>query len=288
MTYSGAAPIHGAAVYEPFTMCRVNLMAPNHKDDLLQRIGSQVRRLRAGRRWTRAQLAERAQLSLRFLAQLESGQGNISVTRLAQVAQALHTSLRQLIPSTTVPALSHRERVSRKTIIALVGLRGAGKSSIGARLAQKLGTPFAELDALVEREASMSLAQVFSMHGESYYRRLEFDALKTILQKTKPMILATGGSIVTDPRTWSIVKHNCTTVWLKASPEVYWNRLLKQGDTRPMKNNPSAMAELRALLAAREPLYAQADYVVDTSGLSLTQAVAAVLRALGEPQVNRR
>jgi XRE family aerobic/anaerobic benzoate catabolism transcriptional regulator len=263
-------------------------MAPNHKDDLLQRLGSQVRRLRAGRRWTRAQLAERAQLSLRFLAQLESGQGNISVTRLAQVAQALHTSLRQLIPSTTVPALSHRERVSRKTIIALVGLRGAGKSSIGARLAQKLGTPFAELDALVEREASMSLAQVFSMHGESYYRRLEFDALKTILQKTKPMILATGGSIVTDPRTWSIVKHNCTTVWLKASPEVYWNRLLKQGDTRPMKNNPSAMAELRALLAAHEPLYAQADYVVDTSGLSLTQAVAAVLRALGEPQVNRR
>lgn len=253
----------------------------SNRKDLLSAIGERVRKRRLAQGWTQAQLAERAQLSPRFLAQLEAGDGNISVLRLAQVAEALHQPLRQLIPLASLTKKKQAgESSARKQIIALIGLRGAGKTSLGALLARRLKIPFVELDGLLEKAASMPLAQIFSLHGESYYRRLEYQALKEILRNPKPMVLATGGSLVTDPRTWSLVKQSCATVWLKAAPEVYWNRLLKQGDTRPMKNNPSAMTELRALLAVREPLYGQADHIIDTSRLSLSEVTQTVLQTL--------
>lgn len=179
----------------------------NDKSSLLESMGARIRQLRSARGWTRMELAERAQLSLRFLAQLESGRGNISVNRLAQVAEALNCSLRQLIPA-SIPRSRPRTKLTseKKTIIAMIGLRGAGKSSVGARLAKKLRLPFVELDAEIERAASMPLAQIFSMHGEGYYRRLELQCLDRVLQHASPMVLATGGSIVTDPRTWNLVR----------------------------------------------------------------------------------
>jgi XRE family aerobic/anaerobic benzoate catabolism transcriptional regulator len=254
----------------------------SNRRDLLSAIGERVRKLRLSRGWTQSQFAERAQLSPRFLAQLEAGQGNISISRLAQVAEALHLPLRQLIPPATLNRTKQAsESPARRRIIALIGLRGAGKTSVGVPLARRLKMPFVELDSLIEKAASMPLAQIFSLHGEGYYRRLEYQVLKKILRNPKPLVLATGGSLVTDPRTWSLVKQSCTTVWLKANPEVYWNRLLRQGDTRPMKNNPSAMTELRALLAAREPLYGQADHIIDTSRLSLSEVMEAAIQALG-------
>jgi XRE family aerobic/anaerobic benzoate catabolism transcriptional regulator len=254
----------------------------HNRKDLLSTIGARVRKGRLSRGWTQSQLAERAQLSPRFLAQLEAGSGNISILRLAQVAEALHQPLRELIPRAPLTERKQGGQVpGRKRIIALIGLRGAGKSSVGVPLARRLKMPFVELDSLIEKAASMPLAQIFSLHGEGYYRRLEYQVLKKILRNPKPLVLATGGSLVTDPRTWSLVKQSCTTVWLKANPEVYWNRLLRQGDTRPMKNNPSAMTELRSLLAAREPLYGQADHIIDTSRLSLSEVTEAALKALG-------
>ncbi|MBZ5535646.1 MAG: helix-turn-helix domain-containing protein [Acidobacteriia bacterium] len=254
----------------------------SNQRDFLSAIGERVRKLRRARGWTQSQLAERAQLSPRFLAQLEAGDGNISVLRLAQVAEALHQPLRDLIPSVSLTERKPGGQVrGRKQIIALIGLRGAGKTSVGIQLAGRLKLPFVELDSLIEKAALMPLAQIFSLHGEGYYRRLEYQTLKELLRNPKPIVLATGGSLVTDPRTWSLVKQSCTSVWLKATPEVYWNRLLKQGDTRPMKNNPSAMTELRALLAAREPLYGQADHIIDTSRLSLGEATEGALHALG-------
>lgn len=253
----------------------------NDKFSLLESMGARIRQLRSARGWTRMELAERAHLSLRFLAQLESGRGNISVSRLAQVAEALNCSLRQLIPASVPRSTPPTKPPSeKKPIVALIGLRGAGKSSVGTRLAKKLHLPFVELDAEIERAASMPLAQIFSMHGENYYRRLELECLDRVLQHASPMVLATGGSIVTDARTWNVVRQKCTTVWLRATPEVYWRRLLKQGDTRPMKGNPAAMTELRALLKSREPLYAQADYALDTSKRTLPQTTEAILKRL--------
>ena len=253
----------------------------SNRKDLLSAIGARVRKRRLSQGWTQSQLAERAQISPRFLAQLEAGDGNISVLRLAQVAEELHQPLRDLIPSASLTERKPSGQVpGRQRMIALIGLRGAGKTSVGVQLAGRLKQPFVELDSLIEKAASMPLAQIFSLHGEDYYRRLEYQVLKKTLRTSKPMVLATGGSLVTDPRTWGLVKQSCTTVWLKAAPEVYWNRLLKQGDTRPMKNNPSAMTELRALLAAREPLYGQADHMIDTSRLSLSEVTEAALQAL--------
>lgn len=247
------------------------------KNALLIQIGGRVRELRDDRGWTRQELAGRAGLSPRFLAQLEVGQGNISISRLASVAEALDHSLKDLIPADSSPMRGAKKRgESSKPVVALIGLRGAGKSSVGSKLAKKLKVPFVELDALIEKAASMRLSQIFSIHGEAYYRRLEYQVLRDLLKNVAPMVLATGGSIVTDVRTWNLVKQHCKTIWLKATPEVYWNRLLKQGDTRPMKGNPSAMAELRALLAAREPLYAQAAEVIETSKLSLSQVTEEV------------
>ena len=209
-------------------------------------------------------MAERSGVSPRFLVQLEAGRGNISVRRLADVARALDVTPAALIALPSEPG---------EPVIALLGLRGAGKTTIGRRLARRLRVPFVELDRRIELIANLSLSELFSLHGEEYYRRLEREALQAVLGDQRPIILATGGGIVTAPETYALLRRSALTVWLRATPEDHWNRVVRQGDRRPMADHPQAMLDLRALLAAREPLYAAAAHTVDTSGRTVDKIV---------------
>jgi len=263
---------------------------------LLTRLGRRVRRAREARGDSRAALAARAGLSPRFLAQLESGTGNISVLRLHDVAAALGLGWAELfVPSgapdgaaaasdlrTDIDALLEGRteaelhdvrrwlgerfaRPRRGRLVALLGLRGAGKSSVGRRLARGMRVQFRELDRLVESAAGMRLEQIFELQGEQRYRQLERDTLRRFLAATQSGVLATGGGIVTEPETFELLRRNCFTVWLRARPQEHWDRVMRQGDRRPMAGNPAAMQQLRALLAAREPLYALSDVTLETS-----------------------
>jgi XRE family aerobic/anaerobic benzoate catabolism transcriptional regulator len=164
-------------------------------------------------------------------------------------------------------------------MVALLGLRGAGKSTIGPKLAERLGLPFVELDRVIEQAAGLSLAELFELHGEAYYRRLERETLGTLLSGGG-VVVATGGSLVSDRETYQMLRERATTVWLRARPEDHFSRVLTQGDRRPMAAHPHAMSELKALLAARERLYAQADHTVDTSALTVDAAVDELARTL--------
>jgi len=241
------------------------------KSELLESIGARVRELRTELHLTIKGLAQQSGLSVRFISQLEAGQGNISIVRLADIASALGKPLQELIPSTDD---------SRPRFVALVGLRGAGKSTVGAQLARKLKTEFIEIDSLIEQSAGMSLGEIFAIHGEDYYRRLEREVLAHLFSKSKGCVLATGGSIVTDAESWDLVRRRCFTVWLRATPQEHMNRVLRQGDTRPMKDNPSAMAELKSLLSRREPLYAQCTLALKTSADAPSDIAAKIARGL--------
>jgi XRE family transcriptional regulator, aerobic/anaerobic benzoate catabolism transcriptional regulator len=213
-------------------------------------------------------------VSERFLAQLESGTGNISLSRFADVAHALSTTPAELLVGAAPAA-------QPDSIIALLGVRGAGKSAVGTELARRRKVPFIEVDALIEEAAGLSLAQIFELHGEAYYRRVEREVLTRLLADPQPAILATGGSIVNHRDNYAILRDRCTTVWLRARAEDHWNRVVQQGDGRPMAKSPHAFAELRALIAAREPLYSVADHIVDTSGRSVDEVTTALSRSLG-------
>lgn len=210
-------------------------------------------------------------MSPRFLVQLEAGRGNISIRRLADVAQALETTPAILLTDTEAPAAD---------VVALLGLRGAGKTTVGRRLARRRRVPFVELDRRIEEAAELSLGEVFSLHGEDYYRRLEREVLHDVLGEGRPMVLATGGGLVASPDTFALLRRSAVTVWLRAKPEDHWNRVVRQGDRRPMADHPQAMADLRALLATREPLYSMADHVVDTSALPIGKVVDEISAAL--------
>ena len=246
----------------PFALSFVRMHSP---DSILRELGARARALRVRRGWTLREFAERSGLSARFLVQLESGRGNISVRRLVDVARALDTTPAALLTA-SAPA-------RKKPAIALLGLRGAGKTTVGRRIAKRLGVPFVELDRRIEQAAELSLTEIFSLHGEEYYRRLERETLDVVLADARPMVLATGGGLVTSPETLATLRRAAVTVWLQATPEDHWNRVVRQGDRRPMADHPQAMADLRALLSAREPLYATADHTIRTSGLSVGTVV---------------
>jgi len=237
-------------------------------DPLLAELGRRVREARRKQGLSRRELAERSSLSPRFLAQVESGGGNISVRRLAPLAQALGTSPAALLvgPETPRPA----------PVIALLGLRGAGKTTIGRRLARRLRVPFVELDQRIERASGLPLAEIFRLHGEAYYRRLEQETLEGLLAEEGPRVLAAGGGLVASPEAYALLQRRAVTVWLRARAEDHWNRVVQQGDRRPMEARPQAMAELRRLLASRGPLYARAAHTVDTSRLGLAGTLRAV------------
>jgi XRE family aerobic/anaerobic benzoate catabolism transcriptional regulator len=244
------------------------------EDRLLAEIGGRVRNRRTSMGWTLREVAERSGVSSRFLSDLEAGKGNISVVRLADVARALDVPLVSLMPS----------EEKQESVVSLVGLRGAGKSTIGKAVAKHLAVPFLELDALIEKEANLSLGELFSLHGEAYYKRLAYDLLLKLLAKNERMVLAIGGSVVTDAETWQLLKRRSQTVWLKATPEDHWKRVLKQGDTRPMANRTSAMTELRSILSLRSPLYSEAALTIDTSSLRVTEAVRQISAALRQKE----
>ena len=231
---------------------------------LLLGLGHAVRERRKGRGWTIAQLAATSGVSARFLADVETGRGNISIVRLAELATALGCRPAELL-------------VERGPVrLSLLGLRGAGKSTVGKLVAQKLGVAFVELDARVEEAAGLPLAEIFAVHGEGYYRRLERDVLSALLAGPTAFVLAAGGGLVNDATTFDLLRRGSVTVWLRAKPEEHMARVAAQGDLRPMARRSDAMADLRALLAARAPLYAQSDHTVDTTGVPVGRVVERV------------
>lgn len=242
------------------------------RSSFLGTVGARVRAVRDSRGMSRRELSERSGVSERFLAQLEGGQGNISLARFAEVAAALSVAPADLLAGT--------EEARRPAAVALLGVRGAGKSTVGAALADRLGAPFVELDQKIEQTAGLTLGEIFELHGEAHYRRLEREALKDALDGS-PVVLATGGSIVSDGGSYSLLRNRARTVWLRARAEDHWERVIRQGDRRPMAENPHAFAQLRQLIAAREPLYARAHHIVDTSGRPVSEVIDLVADAVG-------
>lgn len=281
---------------------------PHNANDaaFLDALGDRVRDARTRRGMSRRILGEASGVSERYLAELESGRGNASVLLLRQIAAALSLPLEELLRNgeersverTLIEQLLRRipehrlgeirRRLSReleqdgtdKERIALLGLRGAGKSTLGARLAEALDVPFVELDREIEREAGTSLSEVFLLYGQGGYRRYERRCLERVLERQDRCVIATGGSIVSEPATFELLLDTCKTVWLKAAPDEHMARVVAQGDTRPMANNPEAMADLERILAGRERLYGQADIVIDTAGRTVEQSLRDLKRAV--------
>ena len=239
--------------------------APDPLDQqALERLGRVVRARRREFALSQADLAGKAGLSARFLAQLEAGTGNISFLRLTRLARALELPVSGLVERAEAEAPRH---------VALLGLRGAGKSTVGSALARILHRPFVEVDQLVEEEAGLPLAQIFELQGDAYYRRLEATVIRRRMQDPEPAVLAVGGGIVTSPETYSHLLDRAVTVWLRARPTDHWERVLHQGDRRPMTGHPDAMAELERLWSERAPLYARARHTVATSGRDIPTVV---------------
>jgi XRE family transcriptional regulator, aerobic/anaerobic benzoate catabolism transcriptional regulator len=276
-------------------------IAVTQSPEFLRTLGERVRAWRARRGMTRKMLAVQSQVSERHLAKLESGNGNISVLLLQQIAGALNLPLvnffqddatpraelgliQQLLerlPDSTLAEIrqqlmrQHGVRESeRRKRIALIGLRGAGKSSLGRHLADELNCAFVELDRDVEQLAGMGLSELFSLYGQSGYRRFERRALEAAISNHERVVVATGGSIVSESATFDFLLANCYTVWLKATPEEHMARVLAQGDLRPMAGNKAAMDDLKQILRGRAALYGKADHNIDTGKQSLEQTLA--------------
>lgn len=276
-------------------------IAVTQSPEFLRTLGERVRAWRARRGMTRKMLAVQSQVSERHLAKLESGEGNISVLLLQQVAGALNLpivnffqddarpraevgriqQLLERLPDSTLAEIRQQlmrqhgvVEEERRQRIALIGLRGAGKSSLGKRLADQVNCPFVELDRDVEKLAGMGLSELFSLYGQSGYRRFERRALEAAINNHERVVIATGGSIVSESATFDLLLANCYTVWLKATPEEHMARVLAQGDLRPMAGNKAAMDDLKQILRGRATLYGKADHNIDTSKQSLEQTLA--------------
>jgi XRE family aerobic/anaerobic benzoate catabolism transcriptional regulator len=239
---------------------------------VLVTLSQRARHLRQQQSLTLRSLAGKSGLSLRFLMDVEAGRGNISVKRLADLATALQTTAADLV--------THYDDAPTTRVIALLGLRGSGKTAVGRRLARRLKVRFVELDKNIEQRAGLRLSEIFAIHGEDFYRRLERDTLSDLLNGRQSMVLAVGGGLVTASDTYSLLLRQTTTVWLKAKADDCWSRVMRQGDRRPMDQHPQAREALRQLVTRREPLYSRAAATVDTSTLSVQQAVDRVERAI--------
>jgi XRE family transcriptional regulator, aerobic/anaerobic benzoate catabolism transcriptional regulator len=244
------------------------LTAAQQEHAFLARLGERVRAWRSARGMTRRQLAESSGVSERYLAQLEAGQGNMSVLLLRKVAGAMGVGVDWLV----------REEAAQQKPVALLGLRGAGKSTLGAKLALDMKVAFVELDREVEKEAGAALGEVFALYGQDAFRRFERRALERVLAENPAAVIATGGGLVTDPGTYELLLERCRCVWLKAAPEEHMSRVIAQGDMRPFKGRSAALDEIRNLLADRDRLYGRAHSTVDTSGRTVRQSLAELKR----------
>lgn len=276
--------------------------------DPLSLLADRVRQTRARRGMTRKQLARDSGVSERYLAEIEGGKGNISVLVLRRLAKALSVSTDVLLLDGTEPpielvhtveflrrlslddlTLARRlllhhfggiDPAARHRRIALVGLRGAGKSTLGTVLAERLEMPFLELDHLIEQQSGLSLSLIFDFHGQGGFRQLERQCLEDVLQRYPCFVMATGGSLVSEPGTFERLLSSCFTVWLKAFPEEHMLRVMAQGDMRPMSDNRDAMSDLKRILAEREVLYNKADIQVDTGGHTIEESLEVLVQAL--------
>jgi XRE family aerobic/anaerobic benzoate catabolism transcriptional regulator len=275
-------------------------ITPQQADGFAAEVGRLVRLGRAKRGMTRRQLAEGAGASERYLAQIEGGQGNPSVVMLKSIAEALELPVIELLPRSNsraaavtrivdllgrlpqaeLPAIAewietrvtHQTAADRAQRIALVGLRGAGKSTLGQRLAKELGCPFIELDRLVEQEYGARIPDLIEIAGVATFRRYERACLERVIAANEAAVIATAGGIVANAETYGLLLRHAHTVWLKARPDDHMSRVMQQGDFRPMAQNREAMADLVAILDARSPDYARADAELDTSGDSVDQS----------------
>lgn len=252
---------------------------PPPTDSLLLRdLAQRIRSLRKARSLTRKNLSVLADVSERHLAQLESGEGNISIVLLNRIAAALNTSLAELF--THGEQSSALETSSRTKRIALIGLRGAGKSTLGQKLAETRNIPLIELDREIEKETGMPLADIFSLYGQSGYRAIERRTLERVTNEYDRAIFSIGGGVVNELETYDFLRANCFTVWIKAKPQEHMDRVVAQGDFRAMAGNDRAMEDLRRILSAREPLYRQADVTLDTSNATVEESFARLQSAL--------
>lgn len=278
------------------------------KPDPLKSLGDHVRQARARRGMTRKQLARDSGVSERYLAQIEAGHGNISVLVLRQLAKALNVSIDVLLLEGPEPPvelahtieflrrlslddlkLAHQflldqfggvDPAARHRRIGLIGLRGAGKSTLGAKLAERLEMPFLELDRLIEQESGLTLNLIFDFHGQGGFRRFERECLEDVIRRYPRFVLATGGSLVSEPGTYERLLSSCFTVWIRAAPEEHMQRVIAQGDMRPMANNRDAMSDLQRILSEREVLYSKADVQIDTAGRTFGESLEILLQTL--------
>jgi XRE family transcriptional regulator, aerobic/anaerobic benzoate catabolism transcriptional regulator len=288
-----------AAVQDAVELARAPNPAPADKRNSAQafvaQVGARVRLARERQGLTRKRLSELSDVSQRHLAGLEGGDGNISLALLHRIASALEAPVDGLVggEASEIAALyraaspPERARVreilsstGRRQRVALIGLRGAGKSTLGRLIAETLRLPFVELNREIESQSGMAVNEVMALYGQEGYRRLERQALERVATGADRLVLAVAGGLVTEPETFAFLRAHFHTVWLKAAPEEHMQRVRAQGDERPMAGNPKAMEELNALLREREALYASAAVTVDTSGRSVADSGAALLRAV--------
>jgi XRE family aerobic/anaerobic benzoate catabolism transcriptional regulator len=283
--------------------------AATELDVFLARLGDRVRTMRSRRGMSRKVLARDSKVSERYLAQLEAGKGNCSIVLLRRIASAMSVPVSELVderPERSVENLLLGQLIdrlspvelkeardvllsrfggpsseTRRDRIALIGLRGGGKTTLGRMLGEAVAAPFIELDREIEQQSGMGLSAIFEMFGQSTFRRMERAALEAALQAHPRFVLATGGSIVTEPSTFELLLTSCLTVWVRASPNEHMARVIAQGDLRPMADNAGAMDDLVSILTSREPLYAKADLTLDTSGRTPQQSRQDLLELLG-------
>jgi XRE family transcriptional regulator, aerobic/anaerobic benzoate catabolism transcriptional regulator len=278
-----------------------------HDAEFLLFVGNKVREARSRRAMTRKMLAHEADVSERHLAQLELGEGNVSIVLLRRITTALNIPIAEVftadqpnaetedalrrilerVPGAqleTVVARLRREfgenDMARRGRIALIGLRGAGKSTLGSKLAEDLGIPFVELDQEVEKDAGTDLAEIFSLYGQTGYRRIEKKTLDRVLREHVRAVISIGGGVVSEKETYDQLLANCFTVWIKAHPEEHMSRVVAQGDFRAMADNTEAMEDLRRILEAREPLYRRADVQLETARATVAQSFLKLKQAV--------